>query len=502
MRLFQIFIKPQVLWSMVIAMLLMIGVAYGYMSFYVPAVGDDLVFINFYHDLHATWKGVPIVMMRFCLWVHPRFADMLFTVVYPNVGDWGMAILNGLLVPGMMIAGMLNWRSRHTSPLAVALFIAAILFTFRWDAIWMEMCAISNCVWGGALCLAMLWLTLRGDIADNRWWQWLLVPLCWVGGAMHEAQGVALAVGLTVYLALTPSWRNASWVRRWMLMALIAGGLFCFMVPSFYSRGSMWQFERQPLADIIFGSGFYVLLLLLSIVVTLIFDRKRLVSMCKSKWIIYAVSSIVGLLIMIYAGYGGRPGWYAQLYALIALFYMIDRLQVRVNSWLQFTFCFILMLAVYVHIRQLASWQHRLSEETLAVIEMIKESKTGVVFMDYTHDEDLPATLMRKVHGVPDDDDLWYRRSMERCFSGMKHIAILPKAAEKIDFDKFAADIHIGRYIISNRAYRGLKRNTWSTGDIFYTVRIGEVDYVATPFMRKGRKFYLYHPIDVDFGSR
>ena len=119
-------------------LILLIGIAYAVMGFWIPPVGDDLGFIDSFKSQDDCWYSFPRYMYRAWLWNNARMADMLNPLGYIFIPQWLQAVSNGVVVLLMFymtlrLASQLNQKS----PFISVLIIFLLTFAMRWDGIWM-----------------------------------------------------------------------------------------------------------------------------------------------------------------------------------------------------------------------------------------------------------------------------------------------------------------------------------------------------------------------------
>jgi len=479
-----------------------IGVVYTVMGFYMPPLGDDLGFYHSFASQNDCWYAYPRYMYRHWIWNNARMADMLTPIGLYIMPQWLRAITYGIVTALLYyVIIRLCGKTKTPSYLRNILIIALISFTFRWDAIWMEFCATYNYVWGAVFALTALGLILKHKTCPNAWYWWLSVPFCFVATAMHEASGVPLALGLIPFTILTGFYKRQSHAGRFMILALIAGGVFTLTSPAAYSRvGSMLQPE-PPLEMLITSAG-YVLILVGFIVYLFLRNRTLLKKLIRSPWIIFSVSALISTGFMLLSQYGGRTGWYVQIYALIAIFKILSELKISVSKKITVPLSVILSITIIFHYSMLAIWQKELGTEAREAIDLYKKSPDGIIYMDYTNEPELPWYLLRKTHGVPDDDDTYYRYRMSKHYGHGKPLVILPSECRDIDWQNLTGRMQFGdRFIQSQPVDNSYKDRIV---EIFprTMVRQSGKEYIENLFSINNRNFYLYSPVDRDRGEK
>lgn len=483
------------------ALILFIGVVYAVMGFMIPPIGDDLGFIESYRSQNDCWYAFPRYVYRAWLWNNARMADMLNPLGYIFIPGWLQAISNGVVV-GLMYyftVGLSSQFSRK-SPFYAVLIIFILTFGMRWDGIWMEYNTFYNYIWSSTLVMAALTFLFSECSQKGKWYWWLMLPLCFISGAMHEAIGVPLAAALGLLVLFTTFYKDATPLRRFTVIALILGGLFPLTSPASYRRiGSMLQPESP--FQIIFGSANFVIILLLLILFLLIFRKSLLYTLIRSKWIVFVGISLCSSGFMLLSGFGGRTGWFAQLFAIISVFQVIKELDIKIGRGVGSVTSILLSCLVIVHLWMVATWQHRLSEETRDIISEYKGSADGIVYYDYTSDLDVPWYLLRKNHGVPDDDDTYYRYRMRLHYGNGKQLVILPTAFNPIP-DSLSKPIINGRFILTAEYPKNVYGDT--IVEIFprELTMVDGKEYIINKFDYKDRSLYVLSQMDRDRGEK
>lgn len=492
------------------ALIIFIGAIYCFLTFNIPLLGDDLGFFSSYAEENDCWFALPRFMYRQWLWNNGRFADMLSPLWLNILPLWLTAVITGFTTSALYYLTIrLASSGEKLNAIYKLLIIFIISFTFRWDAIWMEFMTIFGYIYSSAFALAMLWVLMSGRRSRSQLRShsplrsqllaWLSIPFCFIAAAMHEALGFPLAAGLIIYFITSKSWKELGIARKLMAVALILGGIFPLTsAPSWNRVGTMLQ--PEPIWEMLVTSAGWLCILIVAVIVIAIRNPRRLLSLLRSPWIIFASASILSCGFMLVSGFGGRTGWFCQLFALIALFQILPQpkrsgIVTAIIGWL-------MAFAIVFHFCAVAVWQYRLAEESREVIAEYKDSPDGIVYFDYINESDLPWYLLRKTHGVPDDDDSYYRYRMGLHYGHGAPLIILPTAARKLQWESLTDSIRCDRFIISLDSLG----NTYPDAivEIFprRMLRIGDEEYIQIPFSGSGNTYYLYSPVDRDPGEK
>lgn len=492
------------------ALIIFIGAVYCFLTFNIPMLGDDLGFFSRYAEENDCWYALPRFMYRQWLWNNGRFADMLSPLWLNIFPLWLTAVVTGLAISALYYFTIRLAESKdRLTPLYKILIIFIISFTFRWDAIWMEFMTIFGYVYSSAFALVALWLLLprrRGCLQlqplsplRSTLLAWLSIPFCFIATAMHEALGFPLASGLVTYFLTSKSWKELDIARKLMAVALILGGIFPLTsAPSWNRVGTMLQ--PEPVWEMLLTSAGWLLILLLTVIIIAVRNPQKLISLLRSPWIIFTSASIISCGFMIVSGFGGRTGWFCQLFALIALFQLLPQPK-RADS-LAGIIGWLMAATIVFHFCAVAVWQYKLAEESRDVISEYKKSEDGIVYYDYQDEPDLPWYLLRKTHGVPDDDDSYYRYRMGLHYGNGHPLIILPSKARNLQWESLSDSVRFGKFIISPDSLG----NTYPDAVVEMFPRrmlqIGSTEYIQIPFTKSCRTYYLYAPADRDPGEK
>lgn len=483
-----------------VALLAVIAVSYTVAGFHIPFLGDDLAYMHNYAMQTDCDYAFLRSIWRHWLWNNARMADMLNPIGLYMMPAWLRTLSNGLVMASMYAlvayAAVGNIVRRPFAAVAVMFLMA---FTFCWDAIWMEYCTFYNYIWATAFAVGALVLILKKIASDSGWYYWLSIPFCFVAAAMHEACGAPLAIAMIVYLIVSRSFKSQNTVGRLMILAFIAGGFFTLTSPASYARvGAMSQ--PEPVWEILVTSGCFVLLLAAALLWLMMTRREELRQMSHTPWLIFVAAAFISTGFLLLSHYGGRPGWFAQTFALIALFRIPFRFHIGMT--LRRVGVVVMGILLSFHFTVTAVWQTRLGSEAEKAIALLKNSDDSIIFMDYTDDRDLPFYVLRQVHGVPDADDSYYLSRLGSVYGNGSPLVILPEDAAGVDWSTFCGEHTFGGRIITDCALPG----TYS--DIIFEsyprsmLKRGHDEYIEIPFSKAGRRFYLYSPVDRDPGEK
>lgn len=498
--------------SLPLLLITFIGVIYIYLSFHIEFLGDDLGFYHSYESQSGYWYSLPRFMYRHWIWNNGRMADMLTPLGLNILPLWANAILNGSMTALMFWLILKSIElSNKPSIFIKILIILIVAFTFRWDALWMEFITQYNYVFTAAFGLGILWLLLHGDLSGAGWYRMISIPFCFIAAAMHEAMGIPMAAGVAVWLISSGYWKSLSLTRKIMAIMIIVGGIFPLTSPPAWNRVGMMMQPESIFEMLILSAGWLCLLLIATAIISAR-NPARLRELIRSPWIMYTSASIISCAFMLISQFGGRTGWFCEIFAVIALAQMID-LKYTFNSKPWLIGAWLLSGVVIFHYIEVAAWQKRLYDESKEIIRLYKNSETGILFYDYHSEQDLPIFLLKKVHAFPDDDDSYYRYriSLHHGKPGYPPVILPTEAYGKIDgVDGLLAfrNRYSKRpgsnpdYIISRNILPGEYGDTIVEKFPRIFTRIDGKEYIRNSFTYNSQPLFIYSLVDRDRGEK
>lgn len=504
-------------------------ICYTVCSLFMPPLGDDLAHSFRLIDQNDCWYAIPRSFYRQWLFGNARTADMFLPLFLNYLPSWALALVNGTFTAAWfyIIARLCAGSLRNYATATAVMFI--LMFSMRWDGLWMEFNTQCNYIWSSAAALAFL--GARGVGRGARYYllgAWsegrgaksphppkgpqphkspsYLVPrsslliFCFIAGASHEACGFPLAAGLAAYFAVG-GMKERPRAERAYAIALMAGGLFSLTSPASLNRvGAVLQ--PEPWHEIILFSGTFVLMLLIATISVFFIDRRLFRRLLHSPWLIFAIASVVSCGFMLLSRFGGRPGWFAQIFAIIALFLMFREIKrTPLPQPVKALATTLMALATIAECGATGYWQIRLGSETETILEKYAASPDGVVFANYTPDTKVPFFVRGRVHGVPDPDDTYYLYRIAQYIGEGKPLIVLPEGTalpqppfepvQLADGSILAGDTLAGRY--TDAIVEAFPR---------IMIRRGDKEYIETGFSHSGSDYLLYSPVDRDRGEK
>lgn len=377
---------------------------------YMPGGGDDFLFLSVVSGPDAVING---------LLDYPRWAAVHWLTCNGRMGDrlltpmlaaprWLMALACAMAV------ALMYWASvrcvRGAGRFWHVVLIGVMSFALPWWDSMNLFCCQFNYIWPSAFVLSAFLLVMRGRAMSGLPLV-LSVLFCALAGNMHEAASGPLVAGVAVMIVTR---RLRPDRTQWILLAAFAfGALLCIGAPSIWMRFNESGTPDDPCFPLLLKSDVIAAFLwvLIAVFMTFAAGRRAVVRLFSSPFGALAVASLFSMAISLVSGIVGRSGWFAELYAMIVLtgwasMYMKPRLR---------AVQFIIAGLVAAQIIGVAVWQVRLGREYRDFENRYRSSADGIVFGDYTKDNEIPLWTLGRLRGVPDADDMYLLHCLAEC---------------------------------------------------------------------------------------
>lgn len=491
--------------------LLFIGIAYAIIYWFMPYSGDDLENLIIFtgwcegngpHDLsYYPYYGIA----RHWKWINGRISDMLNPFMPLMIPHRVNAILNSVSITAMLAFAMKLCRFPNQAVTGKIVLISIIIFAFPWWDSFQVFDVVYNYVFSSALCLWFLTHFLnRSDqyTPKNRFIQLLWCLLFFIAGGMHEACGVPISCGLIAYFVMSKGFASLSRYKKYITWSFFAGTLFCFASRGIWDRLNRMQEPNDPIGWLILKSDTIVLILLVAVLIALCFksSRHRLIKLSHTEWIIFFIAAIASLCFSAVSGIVGRSGWFANLFALIAIFRWVNSYKFSISQFTAIGVSTILSVTLIAHFIEFARYQVILGKEHDEMLALFNASPDGTIYMDATFETDIPWWILNKTRGVPDADDIhliyWINYYHGR---GGKTLAILPKSVKDIDWKRFRGlqRLSNGDYITDTPPF-----DPQTPHVLNHIFKMGKHEWVGVPFKINDNTYYLITPRLLDPGDR
>lgn len=410
----------------------LIAAATFFIDLHIPLVGDDLVYSSVLTGNHPLATNI----QEFVRWAgshwltaNGRLANMLMALLFmlPHII---LALLCSVMLWGMYRIALTH-SSVGSSRIGVWEVVAISLLLPWWDMSLFD-CRL-NYVWAATLSLLSLRLMLTAR-SGHPLHLLLCLPLCFMGGMMHEAASLPLLAGLAIPLVmrrirLTPS----GW---WMLAAFALGTATVTFSPGIIHRAAAGNAPDAPFIKLLIVNCSIPLLLWIYIGACILSRRRRaeMTDLLLSPLGVLAIAAAAGTVISVASGIMGRSGWFAQLNAIIVATALISRRFTLRHAWPgALAAGLIVVQLIAVAIRQsslLTDYQLAIAEYT-RLPRSQEEQDYGLVWHDCIRDTELPLWAMGRLRNFPDPDDAWLLHCLAVHY-GKQGPRVLPTAAREL----------------------------------------------------------------------
>lgn len=496
----------------ILGLILLIAVIYFFIQQCFTLVGDDLIFKLRWEELDAErgWLAYPTFFYRHWFWSNARLADKINPLFFGIMPEWIMWVCNSIIMILLIMLTLKLSGLKANNLFGKTFLLALIVFALPWwDYMLLNVCWL-NYVWAAALGLFTIYLFLKCT-------QWnigklTIAVMCLAtvfSVAMHEAEGVAVFCGLTAYVVFVRKWRCLSKLQKILFLCVLAGAVYVVSSPASYSRlgGVEEMSNRKSMLEILLTSNFFVLFLILLSAYLCCFRRKAFLALLKSEWLIYFVAAIVSLGFSLISGIIGRTGFFAQIFALIAIFGCFQTLRIQIKETVKNSLSVVLILLMITHFIGFYYYSRIAGSELKNAISEFKKSSDGLVYMDYLRGNKLPWWLQCKVRGVPDVDDVWVLHTISLYYADSeKPMIVLPCELKDYNVTDIRTPMKFGKDVISPYKPKTMELITYEKIPLehfFGTLHVADngclkidycsegIEYIVTPFEKDGKELYL-----------
>ena len=260
--------------------------------------------------------------------------DMAFAFnLFPNwLADFVSASMFVVLIVMISLFGF----GRKLSPMRIMTTVVCSALFLTWSGRMLLCDYLMNYLWAGAITLGWLWLLIRRKSVSL----WLMIPLSFVAGGMHEVFSVSFGLSALVMTVMDRRLHNRKVIVP--LAVFFSAAFAIIFSPSLLSRMEMsgvGTFSHTVSFGILahgllnYAAPIVILLVLLLLAVRSSGDvRRRLTNST-----VPFVAAILGNFAIFMATFNvtGRVAWPANIAAIIILMRIIGALGVRPARWMR-----------------------------------------------------------------------------------------------------------------------------------------------------------------------
>lgn len=395
-------------------------------------VGDDIVYstaMNHYVERYGV-AGWPAYCAGHWISTNGRLANFLAPVFISALPRWITNICVGISYALLIILILRSVNFGKNYFCSKSILIGLTVLTLPWYDDFL----LYDC-----------WLNYVVAIVFNLWWLqiWnrnshsvlLLIIIGFAAAMMHESCSVSISVGILIRLLISKRTDRKLKQKLFAASAYWLGCALCVTSPGMMSRMAANPHATERF-EVLFTSNFYIVLLAIIVIFLLFIPRGRKVlrNLISSNWCIYVFAAMAGCIISVFSGIAGRSGFFAQVFAMIALFSMLQYSKVRIHCIAAaiigsvFLIISILQMIYTLHI------QSCIAHESREMSDLIEQSNDGVVYHNMEVSYNPPVLTLGKCVAYPKRTEVWKYSILKSIFPSNEQIIILPGDFRDIDF--------------------------------------------------------------------
>lgn len=461
-------------------------VAVGLITFFIclftPFSGDDWV----YYDAANGRSIFGWIANGVGHWLttNGRLANIGFTplLVAPR---WILSAVCGFFA-ALMYAEATRAASVNCFSGGFALMIALLTFALPWwDSMWMFDCQF-NYVFAAALCL---WAVRKMWQAPHTpQWRWLAAAVCFAAGMMHEAASLPLCIAGGVYL-----WAGGKRPDKLLATAFALGTAAVTFSPGIWMRAAGEHVADAPLHILLLQSDLAAAFVAFGLLFMTVSPtrRHRLRQYLATPTGLFAVAAVVSMAISLASGIVGRSGWFAEIYAFIVIIsYCRSRLDCVASPATVIALVMPMVQLLVVCVVQFVAYN-----EYRAFEQRYRNSCDGVVYLDYTRDDEWPVLALNRLRGVLDPDDRYLLLTLRNHINPDAPLpVVLPTCAANYHFD---GELYNDDIITST-----LPPDAVTRPDGLILCHLNGREWVVQAYRSSHRQLYHLSPRQLDPGDR
>jgi hypothetical protein len=363
--------------------------------------------------------------------VNGRMANFIAPLCL-NLPKIVLGTLCGLVI-GFLCYNIVTKSKSQNNPLLAMIILLTAMWGFSWwDSLYLFDIHF-NYVWTSLFILLAI-----GYILSNKRYgkkeTFFITILTLLAGHFHEAASLPICCSLCAYYLLNRKlWpQGRQW---WPIIGFIIGTALVVFSPGLWGRADRGHVPNDPLLILLLKSDAIVLLMLLLIAGAMFRRSWRTTVLTELRGItgIFAIAAVLSMIISGISGIVGRSGWFAEIYALIAIARFINNHFTPVNNKVVAITSIILAILLLTQQSITAFWQIKMGRESDQFEEAFIKSSNGVVYQDVTYDNEIPGIVLSRVRGVPDADDFYLNYIHALYFRKPMVVALPTDAKETIE---------------------------------------------------------------------
>lgn len=406
----------------VIIALVVISVGSGLLDFFLPAMGDDLMFWshlgldNYTAPDRKTLSFIAAHISGCNGRVFDYMGPVIINLLPRALASTVMGVMAGMFFYSILFAARVPRRGHVAFSMALLSITLAVMPW--WDSLFLRVCQF-NYSWGTTFCLLFTGLFFS-DRSLKMAGKTTLLSLCLLGvcaGAAHEQTGVAMSATYILWGLHGRRYRRLSMRRKMMIAGLFFGTFLTIAAPSIWHRAAAGTVRQNLLPLLTTTLPVYLLLLMLIGMLAMTrAGRKYLGRMAATDWTVYVIAGFFAGIIAVAGGIPGRTGFFAEACAIVALAQMALTCRNTISRVAGGVIAAVCMAAISLHFAVSVRWQRQMGQEYDDVRIAYTSSADGIVYYDFSNRYDASPLTLYRVKGVADADDFWNLHALREAY--------------------------------------------------------------------------------------
>lgn len=471
-----------------------IAVAFTIAMWATPVIGDGYFFRHLASVTINSFHGLYIYLGRIFLNCNGRLTDILSGPMLLYVPPAVLYPICGLFVAAyyLLIVRCSRFSRSDMFGQSVALTVTALVMPW-WDYSLLAVISFSY-IWPMTMTMAVLYI-LFFSRTQNRLLLWLTLLIAIPAGGGHDACGGPMCASLALWLLINRHKHSLNGLRIAIVIFFILGSVSPYLSPAAWGRLNESNIQDDPYFILLLKNCFIVILLTIALVVAWLTGHKlRLLQLAKSPWLIWVVAAIISMFPSSMGGIVGRAGWFAQTWALIALFQWLWP-YIKIPRTLSHRISISLTLLLCLYMADFARWQIRLGGEANDILSDYRTNPSRPVARDYTRLTEIPSYLLNRTIPVsnPDLFPVTYNIITQVEGNSMPLI-VIPRELASRDMSNFNGEERFGHDYVTSQLPEKIGRDSVITRDATIYKVIG--------FTKDSRRLWLLTPRELVWGQR
>lgn len=416
--------------------LLIVAVGSGLLDYFLPAMGDDLMFWNYLglEEFTAPNRRTVSFILAHIVGCNGRLFDYMGPVVTNLLPRPVASALIGAMAALFFYSIIRAARVPSTGRTAFSMILLTLTLALMpwWDSMYLRVCQF-NYLWTSAFCLLFFYyfFTPVNSVGHSPAKNAGLVALGFFAGASHEQAAVTLCVTFSLWALYRRHYRTLTSRQKGLLAGLGAGTLLAVGSPALWNRAATGSESMAPWQLMVIT--FPILVLLVGVMLGMLTtrsSRNRLRKLLESDAGLMFCAAVISAAIGLYSGIPGRTGMLSEALALSVLARMALGIPLHISHPTAAAASIAALALITAHFSVAVASQRRMGKEYDSIVRLYQQSADGIVYENFTGRFDVSPFTLYRVKGAPDADDYWNLHAINTAYGspGKNQPVVLPTA--------------------------------------------------------------------------